>query len=127
MTSPIETKRNPWVLPGLILWAFVPTILMTSSMLGGWYADSYTIAMPGRSYLDTSPVGEAVLMVGVFGMPVILYPWGIAVLMRFSVKRFVIAALLAIPLTPVMCIVNLFLGFAGCTGLTEVIPKEGLF
>ncbi len=127
MSTPPETNRKIWVLPGLILWAFAPTILMASSMLGGWYADSYSIAMPGRSYLDTSPVGEAVLFTGLLGMPIILYPWSIAVLKRFAVKRFVIAALIAIPLTPVMCVANLILGLAGCTALTKIIPKEGLF
>jgi len=127
MSTPIEPKRKPWVLPALILWAFAPAILMTSSLLGGWYADSYSIAMPGRSYLDTFPVGEAILMAGFFGMPIILYPWCVTFLLWCGVKLRVKAALFGIPLTLAMCAANIFLGFAGCSGATKILPKEGLF
>lgn len=127
MSTPIEPKRNTWVLPGLILWAFAPAILIASSILGGWYSDDYSIIMPGRSYLDTSPVGEAVLLTGIFGMPIILYPWSVAVLLWFGVKLRIKAALIGIPLTLLMCAANIVLGFAGCTALSKILPKEGLF
>jgi len=126
MSTPIETKRNPWVLPGLILWGFAPALLIATSILGGWYADDYSIISPGQSG-DPSAVGVFMIQFGLFGMPLILYPWCVAALLRFGVKLRVKAALFGIPLTFVMCAANVFLGFAGCTGLSKILPQEGLF
>jgi hypothetical protein len=114
MSTPIKPKRNPWVLPALILWAFTPAILITSSILGGLYS-------------NTPHIGYVLLMVGFYGMPIILYAWGVTVILWFGVKLRVKAALFGIPLTLVMCAANLFLGFAGCTRLSKIVPQEGIF
>jgi len=127
MSTPNETKRNPWMLPGLILWGFAPTILMTSSMLGGWYSGDGGFSFPGRSPSDDqSDVNVTIFRVGLLGMPIILYPWGVIVLLWFGKKR-TDAALLAIPIAISMGIANLFLSLAGCTGLSNTVPKEGIF
>ena len=51
MSTPNETRRNPWVLPGLILWGFAPAILIATSILGGW-----TWNYDGTDDLPTTPV-----------------------------------------------------------------------
>lgn len=126
MSTPNETRRNPWVLTGLILWGFAPAILIATSILGGWYAVDYSIISPGRSG-DPFAVGVMMIQFGILFMPIILYPWCVAALLWFGVKLSVKAALFGIPLTFVMCAVNVFLGFAGCTGLSKILPQEGLF
>lgn len=125
MSTPPETERAAWPLPGLILWAFAPAILMSLSIMDGWYAD-HGIISPGQQYESQAGVGIVILFVGVFGMPFILYPWSVITLRQYAIKRFVVAALAGIPLSAVMCGINLAAGFAGCSAMTKIIPKTGI-
>jgi len=121
MSTSDEPKRNPLLLPGLTLWGFTPAIFIATSIIGGWSSGEGGIS-PEQSFQ-----GDALLLVGIFGMPIILYPWCVTILKRFGNNTPSDAAALGIPLTFVMCAVNLFVGATGCTALSDIIPKEGIF
>jgi hypothetical protein len=126
LEAPTQKMRSPWEAPALTLWAFAPALLMAGSLLGGWYASDGFIS-PGQRYEDQAGLGVMVLFIGFFGMPFVLYPWGIVVLRRNTKLQFAVVALIAIPLSVIMCGVNSFAAFAGCSVLTNVVPKEGIF
>lgn len=113
MSTPPESNKSDWVLPGFILWGFTPAILMAASMIPG--TDSYAAGL-----------GALFSVTGLLGMPFLLYPWSVKVLARYGVtgpKAFFIA----IPLGIIMCAVNLFAGLAGCAVLSRIVPREGIF
>lgn len=119
MESSVESERNIWVLPLLILWALTPALLIATPILWGWHPED-AHSMPDSGF------GQFVSTNGFLGMPFILYPWGV-VFVAWSGKKWPVAFGHGIPLAIVMCIVNLFLGLAGCAQLAQVVPREGLF
>lgn len=137
MSTRSESNKSEWILPGFVVWGFAPAILFSMCILGGWNSYGFPRATQGEPNLGTSPVsasilveselGGAILVASLFSMPIFLYPWCIVALKRFAGIRFATATLTAIPLMLVMCTVNIFLGFAGCSVLSNIIPKEGIF
>ncbi len=113
MSTPPETNKSDWVLPGLILWGFTPAILLAASMIGG--TDSYAAGF-----------GALFSVVGLLGMPFVLYPWSVTVLARNGMTR-PKSLLVAVPVGIVMCAVNIFAGATGCAVLSRIVPKEGIF
>jgi hypothetical protein len=99
MSTPTGPKRNGWLFLAFILWGIAPAILMV-------------IGTVGRS------VGglEQLSILGLFGMPLILYAWSVSFLQWLGNDR-LSAYGFGILLAVLMCVVNLVLGAAGCSML----------
>lgn len=96
METPVNKKRNLWVLPGLVLWGFAPAIFMTTIPLIG------------------SGLSDLAIPIGLYSAPFILWAWSAVILARNGVD-WAQAIWRGIPLAFLMCLANAIVGVAGCT------------
>lgn len=96
MSNPTEEKKpNNWLFPAFILWGFAPAILM---VLG-----------------SVSKFDELALL-GLFGMPLIVYAWSVAFLI-WRGKDKPVAYGFGILLALLMCVANTVVAAAGCSAV----------
>jgi hypothetical protein len=101
-----------------MLWGFSPALLIALPVLGGWRSEPFMG--------DAGEIGGTIQVFGILSMPFILYAWSVAFL-RWYGHSSGESALFGFLLTIPTCAGNLFLGIAGCSWMTGVVPKEGIF